>query len=70
MVKVVYIDAEGAEQSVEAKVGQSVMEAAVKNGVTGIVGECGGQCACGTCKVFVDPAWRSLSASPPRSSRR
>jgi 2Fe-2S ferredoxin len=57
MVKITYIDVDGGESVVDARVGQSVMEAAVKNTVPGIVAECGGNCACGTCRVYVDPAW-------------
>jgi 2Fe-2S ferredoxin len=30
------------------------METAVRNGVPGIVGECGGSLSCATCHVFVD----------------
>ncbi len=37
--------------------GSSVMRAAVDAGVAGIVGECGGAAMCGTCHVFIDPAW-------------
>jgi 2Fe-2S ferredoxin len=40
------------------------MEAAVQQGVTGIVAECGGACACATCHVIVDPAWMSVLAPP------
>jgi 2Fe-2S ferredoxin len=34
--------------------GESVMAAAVRNGVPGITGECGGNCSCATCHVYVD----------------
>jgi 2Fe-2S ferredoxin len=34
------------------------METAIKNGVPGIEAECGGACACATCHVYVDEAWR------------
>jgi 2Fe-2S ferredoxin len=61
MVKITYIDVDGGEQVVEAKVGQSVMEAAVKNGVSAIVAECGGNCACGTCRVYIDPKWKAVT---------
>ncbi|TWT40686.1 2Fe-2S iron-sulfur cluster-binding protein [Botrimarina hoheduenensis] len=34
-----------------------LMSLAVKHGVQGIEGDCGGVCSCGTCHVQVDPAW-------------
>ena len=58
MVKITYVEANGAEHTVEAKPGMSVMEAAVKNGVSGIAADCGGSCACATCRVYVDAPWR------------
>jgi 2Fe-2S ferredoxin len=33
------------------------MEVAVKQGVPGIVAECGGALTCSTCHVYVDPAF-------------
>jgi 2Fe-2S ferredoxin len=57
MPKVTYIDANGVEYIIDVTVGQSVMDAAVKNNIQGIIGDCGGACACGTCHVYVDDAW-------------
>jgi ferredoxin, 2Fe-2S len=57
MARVTYIEFSGSEHVVEAAAGQSVMEAAVKNGVPGIDALCGGVMACGTCHVFVEPTW-------------
>lgn len=57
MPKITYIEHNGTEHVVEAQVGVSVMEAAVKNMVPGIDADCGGACACATCHVYVDPAW-------------
>jgi ferredoxin, 2Fe-2S len=56
--KITYIEANDTEHVVDVEVGLSVMEGAVRNCVPGIVGECGGNCACGTCRVYVDEAWR------------
>ncbi len=53
MPKVIYVGDTGQETSVDAPVGESVMSAAVKNGVPGIVGECGGNASCATCHVWV-----------------
>jgi ferredoxin, 2Fe-2S len=64
MVKITYVEASGAEHVVEAKPGLSVMEAAVKNAVPGILGECGGNAACGTCRVYIDdPSWREKTGT-------
>ena len=48
-----FTDAEGVVREVEGNVGDSVMETAVRNGVAGIVAECGGSLSCATCHVFV-----------------
>jgi 2Fe-2S ferredoxin len=54
MPKVVFITLDGAQRVVDAHVGESVMAAAVRNGIPGIIGECGGNCSCATCHVYVD----------------
>jgi 2Fe-2S ferredoxin len=58
VVKVTYIEASGKEHVLDVKPGFSLMEGATQNGVPGIVADCGGECACGTCRIFVDEAWR------------
>jgi 2Fe-2S ferredoxin len=65
MPKIHYRPHDGEVRDVEVAVGTSVMEGAVRNGVPGIDGDCGGACACATCHVFVDEAW--LSKLGPRS---
>lgn len=54
MPKVIYVNSVGDSREVDVSVGTSVMSAALKNGIDGIVGECGGVCMCSTCHVFVD----------------
>lgn len=63
MSSVTYTDHTGESRVVEATVGDSVMETAVRNGVPGIVAECGGSLSCATCHVFVDEA--DLTSLPP-----
>ena len=58
MAKVTYVEHDGTEHTIEVKNGMSVMEGAIKNNVPGIDADCGGACACATCHVYVDEAWR------------
>lgn len=53
MPKVVYVGSDGDQRVVDAFAGESVMSAALRNGVPGIVGECGGNASCATCHVWV-----------------
>ncbi len=53
MPKVVYVGSAGDQHVVDAPPGESLMAAAVKNGVPGIIGECGGNASCATCHVWV-----------------
>jgi 2Fe-2S ferredoxin len=64
MAKITYIQPTGAEQTIEAKTGWSVMEGAVKNRIRGIDADCGGACACATCHVYVDEAWLAKTGKP------
>ena len=57
MPKITYIEHDGAVHTVEAEIGATVMETALRHGITGIVAECGGSCTCATCMVYVDEAW-------------
>lgn len=54
MPKVVFITVGGAARIVDARTGESVMAVAVRSGIPGIIGECGGNCSCATCHVYVD----------------
>ena len=64
VTKVIYVNEAGVQQVVDAADGESIMAAAVKNGVAGIIGECGGNASCGTCHVWVQDGFRSLVGEP------
>jgi 2Fe-2S ferredoxin len=57
MVHVAFTSAQGDVQTVDVKDGATLLEAARKGGVSGVVGECGGFCNCATCHVYVDDRW-------------
>ena len=57
MAKITYIDSAGTARTIDAEVGATVMETAIKNDVPGIEAECGGACACATCHVYVGDEW-------------
>lgn len=57
MIRVTYIEATGDRHELELQPGESAMQAAVKRGLKGIDGECGGVLACGTCHVYVEQDW-------------
>jgi 2Fe-2S ferredoxin len=57
MSQVHFISFDGIRRSVETQIGENLMRAATDNGVPGIDGDCGGQCACATCHVYVAASW-------------
>jgi 2Fe-2S ferredoxin len=66
MPKITFIEHDGATHTVEAEIGATVMETALRNDVASIVAECGGSCTCATCLVHVDDAWSPI-VGPPSS---
>lgn len=53
MYRMTYHTGAGEPVAVKAEAGTNLMRAAIDNGVSGIVGECGGQAMCATCHVYV-----------------
>ncbi|HEX4831990.1 MAG TPA: 2Fe-2S iron-sulfur cluster-binding protein [Trebonia sp.] len=64
MPKVVYVSPQGEQSVVIAQAGESAMAAAVRNGVPGIIGECGGNASCATCHVWVRDEFTGLVGEP------
>ncbi|MFN3992107.1 MAG: 2Fe-2S iron-sulfur cluster-binding protein [Tabrizicola flagellatus] len=56
--------ADGREITLDVPEGESLMQAATRHGVPGIIGECGGSLSCATCHVVVDPAWADRAGPP------
>ncbi|HTK28497.1 MAG TPA: 2Fe-2S iron-sulfur cluster-binding protein [Vicinamibacterales bacterium] len=63
MPRVSYIQPSGDTRTVDVPVGTTLMLAAVRNDIDGIIGECGGVCMCATCHVYVNEAF--LDRLPP-----
>jgi 2Fe-2S ferredoxin len=57
MPKITFIEYDGTVHEVDAEIGETVMEAALRGSVASIVAECGGSCTCATCHVYVDEGW-------------
>ena len=64
MAKITFIQPDGTQATIDATPGMTVMEAAKLNNIAGIEAECGGACACATCHVYVDDAWREKTGKP------
>jgi 2Fe-2S ferredoxin len=69
MPKITFIEHNGTPHTVQIAVGKSVMQAAVDNNVPGIDADCGGECACATCHVYVDAAWIDKTGLPVAGSQ-
>lgn len=66
-MKITYIEYNGTQRTIDVEPGTNLRTAALDNGVPGIDGDCGGECACATCHVHVDAAW--LDKLPAMSSQ-
>ena len=57
MAVVTFVSYDGEKHEAPLEEGMSLMQVATNNAVPGIDGDCGGEAACGTCHVIVDPQW-------------
>lgn len=65
MANITYVEADGQSTTIDLPDGWSLMQGATSKGVDGILGECGGSCACATCHCYVDES--RLADLPPAS---
>jgi 2Fe-2S ferredoxin len=63
-IPVTLVTHDGVRHEIAARVGKSLMDAAVAAGIEAIVAECGGTCTCATCHVFVDAAFADRLPPP------
>ncbi len=54
MSKVTFIEHNSNATSIDLQEGWNLVQGATANGIEGILGECGGACACATCHCYVD----------------
>ena len=64
-ITVTFVQPDGVEKVVsDAVEGETLMDVAKANDVEGILGDCGGSCACGTCHIYVDGEWQEVVGAP------
>ena len=69
MPTIVFVVPGGRRRQVAAEIGETAMQAAIRSGVEGIIGECAGSCVCATCHCYVDAASAEL-LDPPQEMER
>ncbi|EQA98550.1 2Fe-2S ferredoxin [Sphingobium wenxiniae] len=67
-MKVTFEFSDSPEVVAEVNAGESLMRVALDHGIPGIYGDCGGQCACATCHIYIDAAWIDRIGTPEPGS--
>jgi 2Fe-2S ferredoxin len=64
-ITVTFVEEDGNRHEIsDAPLGMSLMELARTRGVDGILGDCGGVCACATCHVYIAANWTEIVGPP------
>jgi len=66
MINITFVEQDGTRHEVKVNAGDDLMHAALDNNIDGVIGECGGACACATCHVYLEP--RIVELLPPPNS--
>ena len=64
MPKLIVVNRDGAEQTVEGDKGLSVMEVIRDHGFDELLALCGGCCSCATCHIHIDADWTDVVGKP------
>lgn len=65
-----FVSNEGDRKKVSADSGNNLMQVAIDAGVPGILGDCGGACACATCHCYIDQEWAEKVGEPNRIEKQ
>jgi len=57
LARVIFVHADGSQETHATACGETVMDCALDHGVRGIQAQCGGACICVTCHCYVAPTW-------------
>ncbi len=68
-IRIRYVDKTGKIYDIEANEGDTLMTVATSHLVPGIGGDCGGNCACGTCLVRLDQKSLNFLNAPATTER-
>ena len=65
MITINFVLPDGSRRNVQAELGETLKDLALRHSLPGIIGDCGGVCACATCHVIIDSEWFAVVGSPP-----
>lgn len=68
-VKVSFRNVRGGETTVEAQVGDTVMQVAIANNIPEILADCGGALSCATCHIHIAPGWFARTGAPSEDEK-
>lgn len=63
MGKITFIEHNNNKHVIELEKETTLMQIAVDNAVPGIDGDCGGECACGTCHMIIAEEWFDMTGT-------
>lgn len=64
LLRVTFVQPDGNRRLCRVRPGETVLDAALDNGIPGIIGQCGGGCTCATCHCYVAERFRRHLPAP------